>query len=132
MTRTARLVTIVLLGFLALTAIPGGVTLMAGINVPSTDVLRGSPFDTFMVPGMALAVVVGGTALVAAVLVTRRHKYARPAGLLAAACILVFETVEVSVIGSPAGVGRVLQAIYFGTGGAIALLVVPATAPANR
>jgi hypothetical protein len=127
MTRVARLVTIVLLGFLALTAIPGGITLVAGINTPPTDFLQGSPFGSFLIPGLALAVVVGGTAAVAAVLVLRRSRYARLACVAAALCILVFETVEVFVIGSPAGVARVLQAIYFATGGTIALLIVPAT-----
>ena len=62
---------------------------------------------------------VGGSAACAATLLIRRRQQALLAALAAAAAILAFETVEVVVIGSPEGVARNLQILYFAIGGAI-------------
>lgn len=52
--------------FNALSAIGGGIALIAGgLGVPTT-LLRHTPFDTFVVPGIFLATVIGGSATIGA------------------------------------------------------------------
>lgn len=114
---------VVLNAFLGVTAIAGGIGLLSGAIAPGPELLQGSPFTNYTVPGLALLVLVGGSALAATVLMWRRHSN----GLLASACagamIVGFEIVEVLVIGSPPGLARNLQLFYFGLG---LLIVVPA------
>ena len=47
-------VLIILNGFLALTAIPGGFCLITGIAAPPKEVLNGSVFNDYTIPGLAL------------------------------------------------------------------------------
>jgi hypothetical protein len=52
--------------FNALSAVGGGIALAAGrLGVP-TVLLRHTPFDSFLVPGIFLAVVIGGSATIGA------------------------------------------------------------------
>jgi hypothetical protein len=90
-----RIVLIVLDAFLALTAVAGGIGLLAGVNAPPVEMLAGSPFRSYTIPGLALLVIVGGSALVAAVVVLRRQRWGALASGVAAAMIVGFEIVEV-------------------------------------
>jgi hypothetical protein len=114
-----RIVSLALLTFLAVTAAAGGLGLLTGILSPPVGMLAGSPFTTYLVPGLVLLVCVGGLAATAAILVVMRHRLAWAASMMAAGMILAFEIVEIAIIGSPAGVARVLQALYIGVGIAI-------------
>jgi hypothetical protein len=107
---------IVLSGFLALSAVPGGVTLLAGVYTPPVQQLKGSVFASFLVPGLALLVVVGGTAVLAFVLLLRRRALGPAMAGLAGAFVMAFEFVEVLAIGSPPGPAFVMQVLYFGIG----------------
>jgi len=121
-----RTVRIGLVWFLAITAIAGGIGLLTGVIAPPQGLLDGSPFDTYLIPGGVLLGLVGGSALMAALLLLGRHPLARPAALLAAGMILAFEGVEILVIGSPPGVARSLQVFYVCLGlGLVALGAVP-------
>ena len=52
--------------FNALSAVGGGIALIAGgLGVPTT-LLRHTPFDSFVVPGIFLAAVIGGSATIGA------------------------------------------------------------------
>jgi hypothetical protein len=117
-----RSVLIVLDAFLAVTAVAGGIGLLTGANAPSLELLQGSPFSTYTIPGLALLVIVGGCALAATLLMLRRHPFGAPASGLAGAVIIGFESVEVLVIGSPPGIARNLQVFYFTLGLLIAVL----------
>lgn len=119
-----RSAVIALDSFLALTAAAGGVGLLTGVNAPPIKSLSGSPFSDYTVPGLSLVIMVGGSALVAAVMMIRRHRLAAHASVVAGAMVIGFEIVEVLVIGSPAGVARTLQIFYFSLGLVIALLAV--------
>lgn len=56
-----------LTSFSALTAIGGGVgVLVTGLGIPKSQ-LEGTPFDSFLVPGLLLAIAVGGSLATAAV-----------------------------------------------------------------
>jgi hypothetical protein len=102
--------------FLSLSALLGGIGLVAGLNAPPVDQLSGSIFKSFLVPGLALFVIVGGSALFSTILLFRRNKFAVLFANTAGIIIMFFEFVEVLVIGSPAGIARTLQIFYFGLG----------------
>lgn len=110
---------IILSGFLALTGFLGGVGLLAKINAPPVEQLSGSMFSDFTIPGLALFILVGGSALLATILLVRKNKFAVLFAMVSAIIIMTFEFVEVLVIGSPAGVARTLQIFYFSLGIAI-------------
>ncbi len=112
----ARVCLIVLAFFLALSAFGGGVGLLTGWNTPPVQDLGDSMFRDYTIPGLALLVLVGGGALVSAILLIRRHTLAFPAAAAAGFAIMFFEFVEVLVIGSPPGIARTLQILYFGVG----------------
>jgi hypothetical protein len=106
----------VLTGFLALTGSAGGISLLANLNAPPVEDLQGSIFKDFTIPGLALFIIVGGSALLAAILLIRKSKFGVLSATVAGIIILFFEFVEVLVIGSPPGVAQVLQIFYFGLG----------------
>jgi hypothetical protein len=127
-----RVAQIILALFLAVTAVGGGVALLAGVNTPPVAMLSGSLFTSFLLPGLALLALVGGTASVAAVLLVRRHPQAPDAAFLAAILIITFETVEIAVIGAPEGVARNLQVFYYALGVAMAALAWGSRMIGNR
>jgi hypothetical protein len=121
--RTAgRILLIVCTGFLSLTAFSGGIGILTGLNAPSADALAGTVFTDFTVPGLALFVIVGGTALVAAIWLVRRNRFALTLATISGIAIMCFEFVEVLVIGSSPGIARYLQIFYFGLGTLIAVI----------
>lgn len=113
-----------LVGFLAVTAIGGGITLVAGVFTPPVEMLQGSVFRSYLIPGLALGVLVGGTAAAALIMLLRRHRWSAFAGLGAALAIVLFELIEIAVIGSPRGAPRNMQVLYLGVGVVIAVLAI--------
>lgn len=109
-------------GFLAVSAIPGGLALLAGFYAPPVEQLAGSVFRSFLVPGLTLLLVVGGSALAAAVLLVRRSRLACACAGLSGAFVMAFEFVEVLAIGSPRGPAFVMQVLYFAIGLALVCL----------
>lgn len=122
----SRFLLIIFEAFLALTAIAGGIGLLTGILAMPVEYLSGSPFDSFLIPGLSLMVLVGGLALVGTILVARKHRYAAAVTAVSGVAIIIFELVEVLVIGSPAGVARNLQIFYSSLG---LLIVLTSLAP---
>ncbi len=117
-----RATLIILNLFLALTAIAGGIGLIAGFGAPQIDLLQNSIFSDFKIPGLILMIIVGGSSLIASVLLIKRDDFAFYMSLIAGVVIIIFETVEIFVIGSPEGVARNLQLVYFLIGIIISLL----------
>jgi hypothetical protein len=111
-----RVPLIVLSAFLALTAIAGGIGLLRGLNVPPVEMLKGSLFTSFVIPGLALAIIVGGLGLCAAILLAMRLGLGELACVAAGMAIIVFEIVEILAIGSPPGMSRILQVFYLSFG----------------
>lgn len=102
-----RLVTLAVTAFCALNALGGGVGLIfTGLGVPETE-LDGTPFSSFMVPGLLLAGVVGGTMALATVLLWRRHPLATAATMVAGMTMLIWIIVEAAMIHD----GRPLQVV---------------------
>jgi hypothetical protein len=108
--------------FLALTALSGGIGLIFGSNAPPIYFLKNSLFNSYLIPGLALFVLVGGFSAYAFFTLKHRNSHAVFINFCAAASIIIFETVEVSSIGSPAAIARTLQIFYFAIGAAIGLL----------
>ena len=66
-----------LLLFNALSAVGGGIGLVTGTLPVPTMLLRHTPFDSFVIPGLFLGVVIGGSALVGAIAVLAHAKRSR-------------------------------------------------------
>jgi hypothetical protein len=119
---------------LAVGALAGGVALMIGprgeiLPLP-LSALRGSPFDTYLIPGVVLFTVLGFGPLVAARLAWLRHPLAPAAALLVGLALLVWIAVQVAIIGfsnEPP-----LQAIYLSLGAAITVLAIGWLSSARR
>ena len=114
--RFVHILLIVLAGVLGLSAVPGGITLLLGFYAPPVEQLKGSVFADFTIPGLTLLLLVGGSAVLATVLLVRRSRFGALSAALAGAIVMSFEFVEVLAIGSPPGPARVMQLLYFGVG----------------
>jgi hypothetical protein len=99
--RAERVALAILDGFLGVTAALGGICLLLRVPfvTPPTDLLAGSPFGSYTIPGLALLVLVGGGGLLATALVLRHSPWGATASILAGLMILAFEAVELAVIG---------------------------------
>jgi hypothetical protein len=106
--------------FIVVSAVAGGIGLAGGGLQFPLEWLAGTPFGSYMVPAIILAVVVGGSSLAAAVLLLRGHPLAVPvalgAGLIQAGWIVG----EGTLVGTHGDVMMWLQIIYFAAGAAIA------------
>lgn len=107
--------------FNALSAIAGGIAMLAtsGMGMPSS-MLAGSPFTSFIWPGLILLVVVGGSQTLAACLLLKR----RPSELLwsgvAGFGLMIWIFIETGIIQGLSW----LQVIYFATGALQLILVL--------
>jgi hypothetical protein len=111
--------------FVGLTAIFGGITVATAVDRFPAEWLTGTPFSSYLIPGLILAVVVGGSAAFAAAATLR----SREAGALAsglAGTILLGWLVGERLILPPAAFPPQLwwlEAIYVAAG---LMMVVPA------
>ncbi|MCP8999371.1 hypothetical protein NFC73_06405 [Pseudarthrobacter sp. RMG13] len=119
MTRASLLA---LLGFVALTSIAGGAVMAASalgterMGLPPEvllppDLLQGSVFDTYLVPGLLLSVVVGGLHLAGFILLMRHHRLAPFATATAGYSVLIWIFVQMVFVPF-----SVLQSVYFAAG----------------
>jgi hypothetical protein len=117
--QATRSTLLVVEAFVAVTAFAGGLALTLGAMVPDlsmvitppAEYLEGSPFSSYLVPGLVLALVLGGLNAIAFVLLLQR----RPSALFAAAtagyAAIIWIFVQMMVIPF-----SVLQAVYFMAG----------------
>jgi hypothetical protein len=112
---------VALTGFNALSAIAGGIAVLMtnGLGMP-TSMLASGPFASFAWPGVLLAVVVGGSHVLAGGLLIARREVALLWAAVAGFVMLVWIFVETMMIGE----GSFLQVLYFATGGAEIILVL--------
>jgi hypothetical protein len=87
------------LAYLALNAFGGGVYGILGAEGVPVELLRGSPFDSFLIPSIVLFVVVGGSMLAASVMVFRRARLAQWAVVTSMAIVFVWLAAQVAIIG---------------------------------
>jgi len=119
MNRWIRVILCNLTGLVGITAVAGGVTLVAatatplqsGGFLPNEALLDGSPFSSYLIPGLVLAVVVGGTHTAASVLLGRASRSGAPATAIGGFGLLIWIFVQMIYIPfSP------LQPVYFAAG----------------
>lgn len=112
---------IILAGFAALSAIGGGIEMVVwptGNAYLPIELLAPTVFDSFLVPGLVLALVVGGSCLVAAVLEVRRAHAALDGTMLAGAILAGWIAVEMAMLREV----HWLHAIYGGIGACLLAL----------
>jgi hypothetical protein len=99
---TSRAILSTLCLFAGLTAIGGGVELVfvpdGSPMKPPLALLAHTPFSDFLVPGLLLAVVVGGINTLAGILVLRRHPRANAEAIVSGAILALWIVVEVLLI----------------------------------
>jgi hypothetical protein len=120
--KVLRLIQIILCIFLSLTAVAGCIQLLEGTYAPTTSLLQGSIFSNYTIPGLALGLIVGGSAALAAILLIRKNRYDFLSALAAGTVIMFFEFVEMMIIGSPDLTARILQIFYFSLGTLIVIV----------
>jgi hypothetical protein len=96
----------------AISAFAGGIALifMDGLGMPKEWV--NNSFGSFLIPGLVLFFIVGGTSLASAILVGKRWKYAMESAMVAGFGMQIWIYVEMYIIRQSAW----LQTLYFSTG----------------
>jgi hypothetical protein len=119
-----RVALIALDGFTAVTAAGGGIALAAGVEGARFPAawLRGTPFSSYVVPGLILAGVVGGSATVAAAATLRSPRVGGPASLLAGLVLIGWIAGEIALLKQTPPGPTWSEAGYFAIGGLMALL----------
>ena len=115
----ARPALLTVLALVSITAFLGGLALVIGALAPSLATvlsppaayLADTPFSSYLLPGLLLAVVIGGLHAVAFVMVLRRHPWADLASAVAAFAVLIWIFVQMIYIPF-----SFLQAVYFVAG----------------
>ena len=124
--RVTRAVLMVLDAFIALSAISGGVALAAGVEGDRfpRELLRDTPFSSYVLPGLILAACVGGSAAVAVLAALRTPRFFAHASLLAGIVLMGWIIGEVLIL--PPVIRSPVEAAFFVIGlltSAVALLV---------
>src|SRR5437773_8915936 len=96
-----RITLIVIELFVGLWAVIGGIGLVTGV-IPFLQMpiayLQGTPFSDYMIPGLLLLIIVGGSFLFAAATILSGHELGVLASALAGLILIGFEFVEVLII----------------------------------
>lgn len=111
--------------FTAVTAVAGGVALMTGAGRFPVAWLAGTPFADYTLPGLILALGVGGTALIATV--TTFFRSARTAGrasIGAGLALLAWIVGEIVVFTGDGQAVSTMEGVYLAVGVAMAVLGV--------
>jgi hypothetical protein len=110
--------------FIGLGALAGGigfVTAPDGSNMGMTvDSLLRGPFTDYLIPGLVLITMVGGTMFVAAAAILKRSRWAVELSVTAGAVLMVWIAVQVAIMGLVSW----LQPLYFLLGVATAGLAL--------
>lgn len=113
-----RLIIGLVTGFIALTAIGGGIALLVGLENARFPLewLEGTPFKDYTIPALLLAIVVGGSALVACVAIFLGHSLALLASMVAGVIMIGYIVVEVLIFKQVPPGPTVTEYLYFGLG----------------
>jgi hypothetical protein len=117
----ARTALFVVDGFAAMSAVGGGIALATGLEGDRfrPELLRGTPFRSYVVPGALLAGVVGKSALWATIATASNPRAGATLSMLAGAVMMGWIAGEVRVLRAPEARSPV-EAVYFGVGLAMA------------
>ncbi len=98
--------------FVALTSIACGVGLALGVIQFPLAFLRGSQFSDYTLPGLVMALVIGGSALIAAAELLSGSRVGIALAALAGLILLAFEVAEITFIDQNTG-GWLLLVVAF-------------------
>lgn len=97
-----RVALLVLTAFITLTALPGGMLLMmepGGGSIGLTvQLLSNTPFHDFFIPGLVLALIVGGSSLVSLFLVMNESPLSYKVAMLSGIILVVWILAELAFI----------------------------------
>ncbi len=96
MLRTTLIVLELIIG---VAAVGGGVYALTGAPSVPREYLKGTPFRSYLVPGLVLIVIVGGSMLLAATLLILEVGWARVVSLEAGVILVAWIGMQVSMIG---------------------------------
>lgn len=104
-------------GFVALTAIGGGFALMLGLEGERfpLEMLQDTPFQSYVIPGLLLAALVGGSAAVAVIAMLRKAPTAFALSQLAGILLMGWIVGEIILL-PQASEPTVIELFYFITG----------------
>jgi hypothetical protein len=104
--KVIRIVLLVIEAFVGLSALGGGIAILQGVVfgfVLPLSWLAGTPFSDYTIPGLALVIVVGGSALLAAATVFIERERAVLVSMMAGLFMAGYEVVEMVSIDSKFG-----------------------------
>jgi peptidoglycan/LPS O-acetylase OafA/YrhL len=111
-----RIAALVISGFIALTAIGGAVAILTGADAFPLEWLADTPFTSYVAPALILAVAVGGSSLLAAILLARRSPRAPWGTALAGILMIGFIAVEVLILKQDPPGPTPIEVVYFALG----------------
>ena len=111
-TKVVRLILATGAVFTGVAAVAGGIGLLVGWIPLPIEWLRGSPFNSYVIPGLALAIFAGGSSLLAAGMLFVHHSFGALAALAAGLTLVIFEIVEFAVVQYVSW----MQPFFFGDG----------------
>ncbi len=121
--RVARIALVVLEILMGLAAVGGGLDLVLTngqlMGMPA-ELLRGSPFGSYFIPGLVL-LAVGIINLASAAFVSLRHRWGAPASMVVGIMWIGWFVVQVAVV----GLLNWQQPVYFAVGLLIIVLAAP-------
>ncbi len=94
-----RMILGVILSLLALNALGGGYYGMAGAENVPLEWLEGSPFKSYFIPSLILFLVIGGSAIMASIMVFNNHQYAPKAAFISGILVLIWIATQMAIIG---------------------------------
>ena len=132
MTSRIRRVTAVLAGFVGVTAVLGGVELITGFPIRQpVEWLAGTPFDSYLVPGLLLAGIVGGSAALAFIAALRADPRWPRAAIVAGVVLCGWIVAEMVLLDQPT-TPTVAEVAYLVIGACLVVLGWRATAAAQE
>lgn len=93
-----RIAIFVLAVFGTLTTVAGGFGLLTGGVKFPLSLLQGTPFSDYTIPGLALAIIVGGSMLFASATILSGREVGVLASAFAGLSMIIFEIVEIVII----------------------------------
>ena len=111
-----------LAGFVTLSAVGGGVVMLTGLDSFPLDWLEGTTFPSYTLPAHVLAIIVGGTALIALVTTLRDHPLSGSFAVIAGFILMGFITIEVLILEQQPPGPTPTEIFYFVIGAILFLL----------
>lgn len=107
--------------FAAVTSLAGGIALVTGLEGDRfpPEMLRGTPFPDYTLPGLILAGVVGGSTAVATVTTLRHPRAGGLASMVAGAVMMGWISGELRLLKQPLSARTWWEVFYFAVGAAM-------------